>query len=141
MYSWVSSCSTARCSTARGSNTGLNSVGPTKFKTCKSFQFTEGSLKVENMSAWSSYIRYNIGNNCNDWLLVKLHKGAFISVVNFNMEKVLLYWTVDQYNNLRKLYESCWQKEGGSVARMAQKEKYYISIIIKLYVIFDKSQL
>ena len=37
----------SRCSTARGSNTGLSLVGPTKVKACKSFPFTEGYLKVE----------------------------------------------------------------------------------------------
>ena len=37
-----------RCSTARGSNTRLFLVGLTKVKACKSFLFTEGSLKVEN---------------------------------------------------------------------------------------------
>ena len=37
-----------RCSTARGSISGLFLGGPTKFKACKSFIFTEGSLKVEN---------------------------------------------------------------------------------------------
>ena len=38
----------SRCSTARGSSTGLSFVGPTKVKAHKSFLFTEGSLKVEN---------------------------------------------------------------------------------------------
>ena len=38
----------SRCSTARGSSTGLSLVGPTIVKACKSFLFTEGSLKVEN---------------------------------------------------------------------------------------------
>ena len=38
----------SRCSTARGSSTGLSQVGPTKVKACKSFLFTESSLKVEN---------------------------------------------------------------------------------------------
>ena len=37
----------SRCSTARGSNTGLFQVGPTKVKARKSFLLTEGSLKVE----------------------------------------------------------------------------------------------
>ena len=35
-------------STARGSNTGLFLVGPTKVKACKSFLITVGSLKYEN---------------------------------------------------------------------------------------------
>ena len=37
-----------RLSTARGSGTGLVTVGPAKVKACKSFLFTEGvySLKV-----------------------------------------------------------------------------------------------
>ena len=52
---------------------------------------------------WSSFMRYNIGNHFNDWLLDKLHGGAFISVEYFNMEKLLLYWSVDQYNNVQKL--------------------------------------
>ena len=33
---------------ARGSNTGLSLLGPTKIKACKSFLFTEGSLRVED---------------------------------------------------------------------------------------------
>ena len=43
-----------------------------------------------------------------------LYEGAFISVVYFYMEKVLLYWSVDQYKNVQKLVES---KEGCHVAR------------------------
>ena len=35
----------SRCSTTRGSNTGLFRVDPTKVKARKSFLFTEGSLK------------------------------------------------------------------------------------------------
>ena len=38
----------SRSSTARGSDTGLSLVGPTKVKACKSFLFTAGSFKVEN---------------------------------------------------------------------------------------------
>ena len=38
-----------------------------------------------------------VGNHCHDNYL---HEGAFIGVVYFNMEKVLLYWSVDQYNNV-----------------------------------------
>ena len=34
----------------RGSSTGLSVVVPIKVKACKSFLFTEGSLKVENNS-------------------------------------------------------------------------------------------
>ena len=34
-----------RCSTAKGSETGLSLVGPTKVKPRKSFLLTEGSLK------------------------------------------------------------------------------------------------
>ena len=41
-------CSAAPCSAARGSRTGFSLVGPTKVKACKSFLFTESSLKVEN---------------------------------------------------------------------------------------------
>ena len=41
--SWLS-----KCSTAWGFKTGLSLVGPTKVKACKSFLFTDGSLKVEN---------------------------------------------------------------------------------------------
>ena len=37
-----------RCSTARGSDSGLSLGSPTKVKTRKSFLFTENSLKVEN---------------------------------------------------------------------------------------------
>ena len=37
-----------RCSTARGSCSGLSLIGPTKVKARKSFLFAEGSLKVEN---------------------------------------------------------------------------------------------
>ena len=40
--SWLS-----RCSTARGSDSGLSLGGPTKIKAHKSFLFAEGSLKVE----------------------------------------------------------------------------------------------
>ena len=36
------------CSTARGSSAGLSLVGPTKVNSCKSFLFTQGSLKIEN---------------------------------------------------------------------------------------------
>ena len=38
----------SRCSTARGSISGLFLLGPTKVKAHKSFIFTEGSPKVEN---------------------------------------------------------------------------------------------
>ena len=38
----------SRCSTAKGSKTGLSLVGPTKVKARKSFLFNEGFLKVEN---------------------------------------------------------------------------------------------
>ena len=37
-----------RCSTAKGSSTGLALVGPTKVKACKSFLFGYGSPEVEN---------------------------------------------------------------------------------------------
>ena len=37
-----------RCNSARGSGSGLSLGGPTKAKACKSFLFTEFSLKVEN---------------------------------------------------------------------------------------------
>ena len=37
----------SRCSTARGSDSGLCLGGPTRVKAGKSFLFTEGSLKVE----------------------------------------------------------------------------------------------
>ena len=43
IHSWL-----LRCSTARGSGSGLFLGGPTKVKTRWSFLFTEGSLKVEN---------------------------------------------------------------------------------------------
>ena len=66
------------------------------------------------MSAWSSYLRYHIGNHCNDWLVANLYEGAFISVVYFIMERVLLYWSVDQYNNVQKFVE---RKGGCHVAR------------------------
>ena len=35
----------SRCSTARGPGIGFSLVCPTKVKACKSFQFTENSLK------------------------------------------------------------------------------------------------
>ena len=38
-----------RCSTARGSSTGLFLVGPTKVNACKSFLFTEGSPEGEKV--------------------------------------------------------------------------------------------
>ena len=31
-----------------------------------------------------------------------LNKGAFMVVVYFSMEQMLLYWSVDQYNNVQK---------------------------------------
>ena len=37
-----------RCGTARGSSSELSLGGAIKLKPCKSFLFTEGSLKVEN---------------------------------------------------------------------------------------------
>ena len=43
MYSLLS-----RCSSARGLISGLSLGGPTKVEACKSFLFTEGSLKVKN---------------------------------------------------------------------------------------------
>ena len=43
IYNWLS-----RCSTARGSSTVLSLVSLTLVKACKSFLFTEGTLKVEN---------------------------------------------------------------------------------------------
>ena len=43
MHSWLS-----RCSTARGSCSGLSLEGSTKVNAGKSFLFTEDSLKVEN---------------------------------------------------------------------------------------------
>ena len=39
----------SRCSTARVSFSGLSLGGPTKVDACKSFLFTEGYLKVENI--------------------------------------------------------------------------------------------
>ena len=36
----------SRCSTVRGSRSGLSMGGPTKVKAFKSFLFTDGSLKV-----------------------------------------------------------------------------------------------
>ena len=47
-------------------------------------------------------MRYHIGNHSNDCLLDNLHKSAFISVVYFHMEKMLLYWSMDQYNYVQK---------------------------------------
>ena len=38
----------SRLSTSRFSCSGLSLGGPTNFKACKSFLFTEGSFKVEN---------------------------------------------------------------------------------------------
>ena len=66
------------------------------------------------LSAWSSYTRYQIGNHGNDCLLDKLHGIAFISVVYFNVEKMLLYWSVDQYNNVQKFVE----RKGGAKGAM-----------------------
>ena len=43
----------------------------------------------------------------------KLQKGAIIDVVYFSMEKVLLYWSGDQYNDVPKK---------GKVARVAGKD-------------------
>ena len=43
----------------------------------------------------------------------KLQKGAIIGVVYFSMEKVLLYWSGDQYNNVQRK---------GKVARVAVKD-------------------
>ena len=37
-----------KCSTARGSSSGLSLIGPTMVEAQKSFLFTEGSLKVES---------------------------------------------------------------------------------------------
>ena len=34
-----------------------------------------------------------------------LHESAFIGVLYFNMEKMLLYWSMDQYNNVQKCVE------------------------------------
>ena len=45
----------SRCSTAWGSSFGLSLGGPTKVKVCKSFLFTEGSLKVQNKNAYKVY--------------------------------------------------------------------------------------
>ena len=67
---------------------------------------------TQYMSAWSSYTRYHIGNHHNDCLLDKLHESAFISVVYFNMEKMLLYWSVDQYNIMQQLQKTMDRKEG-----------------------------
>ena len=43
IHSWLS-----RCSTARGSSSGISLVGPSKVKACKFFLFTESSLLVKN---------------------------------------------------------------------------------------------
>ena len=42
IYRWL-----LRCSTAKGSSTGLVPVGPPKVKACKSILVTEGTPKVE----------------------------------------------------------------------------------------------
>ena len=39
----------------------------------------------------------------------KLHESGFIGVVYYNMEKMLSYWSMDQYNNVLKCTE---RKEG-----------------------------
>ena len=66
---------------------------------------TPKSWLLLGYSAWSPYMRYHIGNHRNDCLLHKLHENAFLSVVYFNMEKMLLYWSMDQYNNVQKCVE------------------------------------
>ena len=45
----------SRCSTARGSISWLSLGGPTKVKNCKTFLFTECSLKVENKKHFISF--------------------------------------------------------------------------------------
>ena len=49
--------------------------------------------------------RYQLGNHHNDCLLDKLHESAYKSVVYFNMENILLYWSMDRYNNVQKWVE------------------------------------
>ena len=51
MYGWLS-----RCSTARGSSSGLSQGGPTKVKARKSFLFTEFSIKVENKEHFFDFV-------------------------------------------------------------------------------------
>ena len=50
-------------------------------------------------------MRYHIGNHCNDCLLYKLHESAFIGVVYFKMEKMLMYWSIDQCKNVQECVE------------------------------------
>ena len=63
-------------------------------------------------------MRYHIGNHRNDCLLDKLHESAFMGVVYFDMEEMLLYWSMDQYNNVQKCVES---KERCHVARWQER--------------------
>ena len=55
-----------------------------------------------------------------------LNKGAFMVVVYFSMEKMLLYWSVDQYNNVQK-------GKKGKVARVAEKDLILLQIYITIY--------
>ena len=57
------------------------------------------------MSAWALYMRYHISNHRNDCLLDKLQESVFISVGYCNMEKVLLYWSIDQSNTVQNCEE------------------------------------
>ena len=60
-------------------------------------------------------------------MLAKSRKVHFISVVYFNMEKVLLYWSMDQYNNVQT-YRACrnlWI--GKEVARWQEKTNIWLT--------------
>ena len=46
------------------------------------------------------------------YICFQVYEDAFISVVYSNMEKVLLYWCMYQYNNVQKLVEVVDMKEG-----------------------------
>ena len=76
----------SRCSTARGSSSGLSQGGLTKVKVCKSFLFTEGSPKVEN----KEHYFFNVGSPSG---LLPLYWPSKICISYFNA--IFLY-----YNNI-----------------------------------------
>ena len=51
---------------------------------------------------------------------------AVDSVVYFNMEKVLLYWSVDQYNNVQRAVEAVDMKECCQDGRKEPKIRQHI---------------
>ena len=66
---WMIYSRLSRCSTAKGSSSRLSLWGPTKFKSHKSFLFTEGSFKVEKWAVNSQDFKYvHIWNHRKDIL-------------------------------------------------------------------------